>query len=422
MLPSLIKDIYRNCPAPVRRRLSSLKRSCTRLALRMQLRLIRVDACLLGGDNGISGVRFAHMVGDTRRASRPISEWPHVKLLRQFESIGDRVWERHVFEQTDYYLNAVINIEICGRYFDAVTPEEIQFGARRFVNCYRGIEEALPPQIGQSDESNACEYVTVHPIMYSSCYEVVDGHHRLAVAHMRGVREIQGFIKPPSVITPLQERLLEVIWLKGRRELYQPIYAPEVAEWVLVRRCSDRLAKMKKFLLAEGLMPPATSSYLDVACSYGWFVSKMQEAGFQAEGVERDPTAISVGQVMYGLKQEQLHRSDAVGFLRSLQSQFDITSCFSLAHHYLLNRLNVSAEELLHLLDSATRRVLFFDMGQSHEEFFAGGTFVGWDPDRIQRWLEANTTFKRIVQLGEDEDAIPPFERSYSRMLFACLR
>jgi hypothetical protein len=99
---------------------------------------------------------------------------------------------------------------------------------------------------------------------------------------MRGVREIQGFIKPPSVITPLQERLLEVLWLKGRRELYQPIDAPEVAEWVLVRRCSDRLAKMKKFLLAEGLMPPATSSYLDVACSYGWFVSKMQEAGFQA--------------------------------------------------------------------------------------------------------------------------------------------
>jgi hypothetical protein len=61
-------------------------------------------------------------------------------------------------------------------------------------------------------------------------------------------------------------------------------------------------------------------------------------------------------------------------------------------------------------------------MGQSHEEFFAGGTFVGWNPDRIQHWLEANTTFKRIVQLGEDEDAIPPFERSYSRMLFACLR
>ena len=63
---------------------------------------------------------------------------------------------------------------------------------------------------------------------------------------------------------------------------------------------------------------------------------------------------------------------------------------------------------------------MFFDMGQSHE--YPGGKLEGWDPDRIHRWLEANTTFARIVRLGPDEDAVPPNQHNFGRMLFACLR
>jgi SAM-dependent methyltransferase len=422
MFRLLILKIYLRLPTPVRRIFSGLKKRYIRLKLRMQLRPIRIDACLLGGDNGVSAASFARMVGDIRRASRPIFEWPHVKLLRQYDSIGEQLWNRRVFEETEYYRNAVINIEMCGRYFDAVTSDQIHLGARRFVNWYRGVSQNLPPQAGQSDEWNENEYINVHPVKDSTCYQVLDGHHRLAIAYMKGVREVPGFIRPPSVMTPVQQLLLDVSWLKGRRELYQPVDSPEVRGWVLVRRCSDRLAKMKEFLCAEGLMPPAITSYLDVACSYGWFVAEMSKAGFQAEGVERDPLALEVGRVMYSLMPEQTHRADAVTFLRVLQKPYDITSCFSLTHHYILNRLNVSAEQLLHLLDSATRRVMFFDMGQNHEEFFSGGSYVDWNPDYIGKWLKDNTTFSRIVPLGKDEDAVPPFQHSYGRMLFACVR
>jgi hypothetical protein len=422
MLSSLISGVCHNCPKLVRQKILSLKKSCERVAVKIRLKPIRVDACLLGGDNGVSAACYACLVHDIRRASRPISEWPHVKLLRQFESIGDRIWEPQIFKETDYYRNAVLGIEICGRYFDAVVPEQIQIGARRFVNCYRGVQETLPPMEGQSDELNEHDYITVQPVKESACYQVCDGHHRLAIAYMKGIREVRGFISPPAVMTPLQELLFDVLRLKGRRGLYQPIDSPEVAGWVLVRHCSDRLAKMTEFLRAEGLMPPVSNSYLDVASSYGWFVSEMSKVGFRAEGVERNPAAISIGKMMYGLRPEQVHRADAVGFLRALQDKYDVTSCLSLAHHYILNRLNVSAEELIHLLDLATRRVMFFDMGQSHEEFFSGGTYVGWDPDHIHQWLKANTTFTRIVRLGEDEDAVPPFQRSFGRMLFACLR
>jgi hypothetical protein len=420
MVLTLIKAAYRRaCPVAVRQRLFRIREDVLRLTEKVKLTPIRVDACLLGGDNGVSAARFARIVGDIRRASRPISEWPHVKLLREFDRIGEAIWERKTFEQTEYFKNAALNIEIFGTYHSAVAPDQIHWGARRFVHVYRGLGETLPLQEGETYERDSKE-IAVHLVKYSACYQVQEGHHRLAIAFMRGVREVRALIRQPPVMTPVQELLLDVLWLKGRRELYQPIDSPEVADWVLVRRCSDRFAKMTKFLRDEGLMPSAPGSYLDVASSYGWFVSEMGQVGFRAAGVERDPIAISVGREMYGLREEQVFRSDVVTFLRTLQDRYDVTSCFSLVHHYLLNHLTTSPEELLHLLDSATRHVMFFDMGQNHE--YPGSRLEGWDADHIHQWLEANSTFTRIVRLGADEDAVPPNQHNFGRMLFACLR
>ena len=420
MLASAISSVYHKFPLPIRRQISGLKESCARLAINMRLKTFRVDACLWGYENGIPAASFARMIGDIRRASRPISEWPHVMLLRQYDSIGENIWDPEIFAQTAYYQNAVLNIEIFCNFHGAVTPNQIQWGARRFVAAYRGLE-ILPLQEGEFYVRDSDE-ISVVPVKDSACYYVAEGHHRLAIAYMKGVKEVRGLILQPPVTTPLQDLLHDVLWLKGRRELYQPIDSPEVAGWTVVRRCSDRLAKITDFLRVEGFMPPASSSYLDVPSRYGWFVSKMAKEGFRAEGVERDPNAITVGRLMYGLSSDQVRRADYITLLRALQEKYDVTSCFSLAHHYILNHMNASAEELLHLLDSATRHVMFFDMGQSHEEIFSGRNFVGWDADHIHQWLEANTTFKRIVRLGADEDAVPPNERNYGRMLFACLR
>jgi SAM-dependent methyltransferase len=340
-------------------------------------------------------------------------------LLRQFDNVGEQLWDPEVFKQTEYYQNAVLNIELFGRYHNAIAPDQIQWGARRFVQVYRGLKEILPMQEGEF-YTKGTEEIAVRPVMYSTCYQILEGHHRLAIAYVKGARQARALIEQPATLTPLQELLLDASWLKGRRELYQPIDSAEVARWTLVRRCSDRLAKMTGFLRAEGLMPPVSGSYLDVASGYGWFVSAMAKVGFRAEGVELDPTAISIGTLIYGLAAEQVHRSDSVAFLRSLEGKCDVTSCLSLVHHYILNRKNVSAEELLRLLDSVTGRVMFFDMGQSHE--YPGPELEGWDPDHIHRWLQANTTFTRIVRLGPDEDAIPPNQHNFGRMLFACIR
>lgn len=418
--PAITSAYQKRIPLTIRQRIANFRRNCNGFVLKLKLVPVPINACLRGGDNGVPAAIYARMVGNILHASSPISEWPHVKLLQEYDRLGESLWKPENFTQTSYYKNAVLNIELFGQYFDAVNPDQVLWGAKRFAYAYRGLDTSAISADIPNYERDPYEYVAVKPIKHSACYQVKEGHHRLAIAYMKGVSTLPGLILKPPVSTPLQDLLLDCSWLKGRRELYQPVDSPELAGWVHVRRCSDRLAKMINFLRAENLMPPVSKSYLDVAAAYGWFVAEMEKVGFRAEGVERDPTSISVGRIMYGLNPEQVRRADAVAFLSSLQDKYDVTSCLSLAHHYILHRLNVSAEELLHLMDSATRKVMFFDMGECRE--YLERELQGWDTDHIHHWLEENTTFKRIVRLGRDEDAVPPNQNNFGRMLFACVR
>jgi len=86
-----------------------------------------------------------------------------------------------------------------------------------------------------------------------------------------------------------------------------------------------------------------------------------------------------------------------------------------------LNRASISAEEMLRLIDRTTKKVLFLDMGEEHEEWFKE-SLAGWNPDRIERWLKENSTFTKIYRLGTDRDNVPPFADHYGRTMFACLR
>lgn len=261
----------------------------------------------------------------------------------------------------------------------------------------------------------------VRSIEYSDCYEVVDGNHRLAIAFVRGETTYPVYVVLPPSITPLQQPLLDYALICGRRELYQPITSPELEKWVLIRRCIDRFDKIKRFLEEHDLMPPRCTTYLDIACSYGWFVQALGGLGFDAYGVERDWAGVDIGRLVYGLKPHQVTRSDAVRFLKSNTRSYDVTSCFSLLHHFVLGRASISAEEMLRLCDRATGTVMFFDMGQCHEEWFHD-TLAGWDADYIEQWLRTNSDFKKIYRLGKDCDNIQPFEKNYGRTLFACMR
>ena len=158
-----------------------------------------------------------------------------------------------------------------------------------------------------------------------------------------------------------------------------------------------------------------------MACSYGWFVRAFQQFGYDAMGVELDWAACEIGRLVYGLSTNIITRSEIVGFLRADSRQYDVTSCFSLLHHFVLGKAAISAEQMLQLLDKKTRVVLFIDMGEEHEEWYRT-TLKGWSPAHIERWIKANSTFKQVRRLGRDQDDQGSFSGNYGRTLFACMR
>ncbi|XRQ11695.1 ParB N-terminal domain-containing protein [Actinomadura welshii] len=377
---------------------------------------VRFDQLLVGAQGGWTAREFADRTDDLLWPSTPFLEGPHVALLRFADEVPEPSDEQLL--DSPYCRLGLRCIEAGGAYFGAIDEAGVLAAARAFIARHRG--EAVPGDTPRPQQSGPQDPVLVAPVRGSDQYQILDGHHRLAIAAMSGADGASVVAKWLPVTTPLQDLLLKMSWLDGTHELYQPIDAPELRSgWTTVRQCTDRLAKMDAFLGERGV---TGGRYLDVASCYGWFVSRMGERGFDAEGIERDPLAVPLGRAVYGLPDGAIATGDCVEFLGGHDpARWDVVSCFSLLHHFVLGRGSVSAEELIRLLDRATGRVLFFDTGQDNEAWFAE-SLRGWDPARVERFLRENTGFDEIIDLGPDEDARPPYEDNYGRHLFACVR
>lgn len=387
-------------------------------------RVVPLDKLLCGGEHGLSGALYARHTGDFMRPSTPFYESPHVRFLEEYKRIGDEIFLPEVFRETAYFANAVQCMNVIGQYFDCTREEQVVEIAKGFVNRFLGKETANGSAARAPEFSSPDSMVKVRPVECSEYYEVTDGNHRLAIAYVQGLETYPVLVYYPPVRTPLQQLLLDYAWCanRGEFELYQPVTSPELGSyWSLVRRCSDRFEMMRRFLEEHRELLPERPTYLDIASSYGWFVREFGELGFDAYGVEIDWAAIEIGRRVYNLSPEQVTRSEAVRFLQNETRSYDVVSCFSLLHHFVLNRGSISAIEMLELLDRTTRNVLFFEMGQEHEEWFKE-SLAGWNPDRIERWLKDNTTFRNIYKLGTDTDNVAPYANNYGRTLFACTR
>jgi hypothetical protein len=380
-------------------------------------RSVFIDQLLMGGEGGIPAAKYARLVGDPLRPSQPVSGSPHVLLLQRYQAIGDRLFDRDTFDRTAYYKNALQCLDITGGYFDATTEEQIVTVARRFVDRFLGTNGRYLPVNGQSRPG---EPILVRPIRYSDKFEVIDGQHRLAIAHLRGERRVTVLPERTAVLTPLQSMLLDVLCVNGEPELCQPVEAPELGEeWILARPCSEQLGKMRGFLSECDLLRTKNKTYLDLGSSYGWFVAEMRNLGFDAHGVERDPTAASLGPLLYEIKPEQIYRTDWVRFLREHEKAFDVISCFCLLHQFAMGRGAMTAEDFIRLIDRRTTKVLFLETGQNRQ---ARGRhcLAEWDADFIESWLKKHTTFTSIHRLALEEDSQTPLEHRHSRTLLAC--
>lgn len=391
-------------PVGLRRRLSR------HLLWEEELRTVPLDSILLGGQNGTTAGQFAAALEDLTWGSRPVADGPHVELLRA--AAAGPLSDRAVLASA-YAEMARAAISTAGQYFGAEDDAGILTVARDFL------QGRTPPR---PHSSPVGQPVLVAPVRGSRCFQVVDGHHRLARMVLAGETQAPVRCRRVPTSTPLQEVLEQMSWIGGERELYQPLAAPELADsWVTVRGCEDRAALMLTALERYGV-PAGRSSYLDVASCYGWFLARMRDAGLQVTGVERDPLAPALGASVYGLPPRSVLTADAVDVLRTAPERaWDVVSCFSLLHHFVLGRGSVEPEELVRLLSRATGRVLFLDTGQEHEAWFRT-SLRGWDTARIATFLAEHGDFDLVEDLGPDQDGSGRYAGNYGRHLFACVR
>ena len=388
---------------------------------------VPLDHLLCGGELGLSAAQYARHTGNYRRPSTPITRSPHVQFLEQYQQIGEEIFRPDVFRQTAYYAHAVECINAVGEYLTCTHENQLEGVARQFIALFRGEPSQDDAAARSTHFRPPGSVVYVRPVQYSDYFEVRDGMHQLAIAHVQGQRTYQVYVMPPAVLTPIQQLILDHAFCRASsREYYHPLDAPELSgQWTLIRRCTDRFGMMQRFLEEHDLMPPNCRTSLDIACSYGWFVRAFGQLGFDAYGGgEIDWAACEIGRRMYGLREDQVTRSEVVRFLENNTKRYDIVSCLSLLHHFIIGlpyRASISAEEMLRLIDRTTGTVLFFDMGEEHEEWFRT-SLAGWNPDHIERWLRENSSFTKIYRLGTDRDNVPPFENNYGRTLFACMR
>lgn len=379
-----------------------------RLSWQRDLRRVPIESLLLGGQNRLDAGDFATAVGDPWWASTRVVDGPHADLLR---SARDRSLTDDDILGSGYAAMARAAIAASGQYFSATDDSGILTVARAFI-----ADDPAPAPVAHTSAPGTP--VEVSPVSDSDCYQVIDGHHRVARAALAGADTVEVRVKRLPVRTPLQQLLGAMSWMGGEPELYQPVEAPEVGTWPRVRRCVDRRDAMLGVIDDLGLRD---GSYLDVASCHGWFVAAMRDAGLAAEGVEQDPLAPRLGALVHDLKPGAVHTSEAVTFLRAADRTWDVVSCFSLLHHFVLGRSEDSAEDLVRALDRAADRVLFLDTGQDHEAWFAE-SLAGWDAERVRDFLATHTTFDEFIDLGPDQDDRAPYAGNYGRHLFACVR
>jgi hypothetical protein len=379
---------------------------------------VPVDSLLLGAQVGVPADRVAEILDDPLWPSTRVVDGPHTQLLRLADERGDALADDDIIGSA-YGRMALRCIDARGSYFGVTDNNGVIALARDYIGRYRGA--GFAGGAAADYRSRDTDPILVAPIKASECYQVLDGHHRVALAAARGEQYVEVTAKWMWVTTPLQDLLGQMSWLEGSRELYQPVDAPELRKsWPRVRRCTDRRDKMLAFLGERNLLPPTSATYLDVASCYGWFVNEMTTAGFDGRGIERDPLGPRLGNIVYGLPERLIRVGNAEELLRD-EPRTDVVSCFSLLHHFVLGRASVDAAELVRLLDRVTARVLFLDTGEGHEAWFRE-SLAGWDAAKVESFLREHGTFDEIVNLGPDCDAIPPYENNYGRHLFACVR
>lgn len=376
---------------------------------------------LIGQQNGMALEEWIEKTKDHARISVLLQDSPYVKLLQTYEKDKDLADDIEKLKQTEYWKMAEHSIEKFGQFFEARRVDEIPVVIKNYINIFDNYNNLNSiNNLFYASHSSDNEPIELKKIKHSDCYEVIDGHHRLAVQYVKKQKQVNCYVGGEK-LTYLQELIIGYKQTHGDPELYQPIDKPELQTWPVVRKCSDRYELMKSFLSDNNL---EIKTLLDLSCSYGWFVKEFGKEGVATYGIDKDKNAVKIGRVIYGLKDQEIIQSEIIDFVsraKKNNQKYDATLFLSILHHFIIGKEKGGARELLQKIDKLTAKVMFFDTGQNHEAWYRE-SLKEWDEDYIIKFIKHNTSFKKVIKIGYDQDNQGQYSNQYKRALFACLR
>jgi SAM-dependent methyltransferase len=326
-----------------------------------------------------------------------------VRLLRDAIENGVSLTDTQI-RGSEYWAFAHYVASIDGTWFGARDDEGFLDVTRNFIDW--GLARA--PRVTGSAGSPFGDNILAARIAGSPMMQVIDGHHRVAVAIVRGETSLRVNRTWLGSETPLQRRVHELNRSHRRaRTLQQPLPALEVAGWAVTSDCTDRLLRMMQFLAAEGSRTARRETFLDVGSSYGWLLGEMKKFGYDVLGVEADARARDIGTSFLGLVPEEVVVGSLTESLEKLPDSYDVASCFGLPEMLGGQNGRDSVGRLFKAIDRVVDGVLFVD---TDERLASPGTSPS--AGSLSRLLVDNTSFQRVVDLGENHDLVSARHRT----------
>ena len=375
------------------------------------LRRIPVSRLLMGSQAGLDSSGFANAFGTLRFGSMPMDQSPHVELLRLADR-SDRPLSDEEIMGTAYFQFARHLADTWGDYFGAESDDEIVGIARNFVSWSQGMETRVTGNSG----SPTLDHVLVAKVHRSSTFQVIDGHHRLAVDIARGERSVKVHRTWLSTETALQWRLFERgLGPRRARALDQPVAARELSGWTVAQNCPDRLIRIERLAERAPGDTHMTPSFLDVGCGYGWYLAELKRLGWRVRGVDRDGLASEVATAFHDLAEDEIVVGEWAPAVESLDETFDVVACLGLGAALRSCDSDEAAMRLLRALDQRTGGALVVDAPCS-----SGA--VAPSAEGLTTLVLRATSFSKVAELGVVTDPAIAGHRATSSLLLAYSR
>lgn len=368
---------------------------------------IEIEKVLVGDIHGISSYDWYELTGDYSRLEEKITDSAYFEL---FDAIENGKLTKNSIKDYRYFKLGNLCIDKFGEYCGCKNEEEL-------TNFLLGLKNHLT-EYKKNKTSVGNLFVLVRQIKDSDLYEVIDGHHRVAMDAVLGRSSLHAYVIGEA-FSGIQKKLLKVN-MTNSKELYQPVEKATVERWPTIRNCQDRFGMIETFLKkAESKLE--NLKLIDIACSYGFFVKAFSGLEIKTKGLEIDKNSIEIGKISYGLSEKDYIQQPLQEYLKKTDDQFDIVCFFSILHHFGLKKDfgggGVNLQELVKMVDKITKKYLFLDSGQNHEYWFKD-TLSNWDDEFIVKLIMENSSFTSFEKLGTDNDNVGKYFGNYNRSLF----